>query len=161
MWSNKSHFSKEQSVPTLVNSHILQPDAVQSFRNPTKGSCGFVEVSHRADQRKITWLRGIREETSVTGNGYKRKAPTGTRTIPQGNVLHPRVSRARAPRWAASRRRGLISSRLIAMSSRALCSPQPRGQVHRRSVHQNLLLSFKEGHCDRLFLTHQGTKGNL
>lgn len=65
-----------------MNSHILQPHAAQSLRNLTKGSCGFMEVSHRAHQRMIHWLKGIRECSSILATVTKARQPLAARTTP-------------------------------------------------------------------------------
>lgn len=65
-----------------MNSHILQPHAAQSLRNLTKGSCGFMEVSHRAHQRMIHWLKGIRECSSILAMVTKARQPLAARTTP-------------------------------------------------------------------------------
>lgn len=129
----KAIFSQRTKCIDSVNSHILQPSTVQSFRNLTKESCGFVEVSHRADQRLAAWFKGIREYSSSTGNTYMREATMGSQRVPQGSASCPRLPPTQASHWATSRRLGQQSPR----------SPRPQRQVRRRSLHQNLQLRVR------------------
>lgn len=88
MWLIKAIPSRTKCIDCCEQLH---PTArhIQSFRNSTKESCGFMQVSHRADQTTITWLKGIREYSSAAGVDTKAKAATGSPGI---NAIRLRFS---------------------------------------------------------------------
>lgn len=132
-----------------MNSHILQPSTVQSFRNLTKESCGFAEAPHRADQKLAAWLERMRAHGSVTGNAHQRGAATGiSQSSPRKRatslaLTHPSFSLHNFTDTGAYRQPS------YPCEQPGPCSPRPRGQIYGRNLHQNLL-SFSADHSDGL-----------
>ena len=83
----KAISSQRTKCINSVNSPILHPSTVQSFRNLTKESCGSAEVSHGADQRLVAGFKGIREYSTVTGSASEREATAGSPSSPWQCVL--------------------------------------------------------------------------
>lgn len=143
---------QKNKVYQLCEQSLLQPSTVQSFRNLTKESCGFVAVSHGADQRQTKdWPLGSRGSGSTVPllATLPREATTGSQRSPRECILPQALTHP-----------GFPLGNFTKPGQQSPRSRQPQCQVHRGSLHQDLRLSSSEDHCHGL--SHiEGIERNL